>query len=131
MAKPIPPEGKKRQRVPINYQSDLGSFFLIRVDLLIDINSGEYLSPATDKFFEAESSNAPVFSAIAKRDFTQRKAEICRQIDDKERLDSITVPFTMPTDINEQIQEIITEYPSLRLRLLGELQQELIERSLI
>lgn len=131
MPRPIPPEGKKRQRVPLNYQSDFGVFFLIRVDLLIDTENNQYFSPATPKFFQAVANNAPVFSAILRRDFEKRRIEICREMEGNSRVDNITCPFVLPDDISEQTKEIQTQYPSERIRYFGEIQRALIDRGIV
>lgn len=131
MPKPIPPEGKKRQRVGLNYASDFDKFFLIRVDLIIDVDTNQYISPATGLFFTRVSLVGSPVSAIPARDFTPRRIEICRLVDDNETVNSIVCPYLEQSNIIDQLKEVINDYPNLRIQLKGEFQPELIERSQI
>lgn len=129
MPRPVPPANKKRQRIAINYDADFGNNFLIRTDLLIS-EDGQYESPVTSHFFLRVQEGIS-FSAIPKRDFEPRRIENCFERENKESIRTIICPYSNAFDISTQYLEIKNDYPSRRLRILGEQQSELIERGLL
>lgn len=131
MVIPVPPEGRKRQRVILDYELDLGQTLLVRNDLIINPADNTYVSPVTSKYFEKEVASIGTGVAVTRKELEPRKFETCNDNNGSERLLTVICPFRSFTDANIQSQEIQNDYTFLRLRMLPESIGEILERNLI
>lgn len=126
MTRPIPSEGRKRERVVVEYTNDFDKTSLIRTDLLIE--NGNYRTPVTESLIRRLRRDRAV-SSVPARDFEPRRIELCQALNRREKISTVICPYWRQEDIAQQLSEIKNEYEGKRLRLIGEQQPKVKERN--